>query len=449
MKLLLDPKIILSKLPENLLKICEKFHKNGHEAYIVGGSIRDLILGYEVSDFDLTTDAHPDVVMALFRHTVPTGIKHGTITVFVEKIGYEITTFRFDGKYIDGRHPENVTFAKTLQEDLKRRDFTINAIAFDIFNKKLIDLHNGVEDLEKKTIKTIGNPIERFMEDGLRPVRACRFASKLEFEIEKNTFDSITQVLNIVELVSKERVRDELLKIIQTPKPSAGLELLRKSGILGIFMPELLEGFDIKQNRFHKYDVYYHNLYTCDAASVKNTNVRLAALFHDLAKPVCKNPSVNEEDTTFYNHEIISAGMAKRIMKRLKFSNDEVENVTKLIRLHMFHYTQEWTDGAVRRFIRKAGLELIPNLFALREADRIGNGLKKGKSNSLDQLQRRIDKIIEEQNAISLKDLKVNGFDIMKSKNISPGPEIGKSSILCWNIYLIIRKKTRKNICSN
>lgn len=447
MKLITNPDIIFSKLPQELLYICKILHKNNYSAYIVGGSIRDLILGDKVSDFDLATDAHPEKIMELFKHTIPTGIKHGTVTVFINKTGYEITTFRADGKYIDGRHPENVVFARTLEEDLKRRDFTINAIAYDIINKKIIDLENGIEDLKKRIIRTIGNPVERFIEDGLRPIRACRFASKLGFEIENETYNSIPKVLNIINMVSRERVQDEFLKIIESPKPSVGIELLRQSGILKLFIPELLEGYNVKQNKFHKYDVYYHNLYTCDAAPQNNIKVRLAALFHDLAKPICKNLDLKDEDTTFYNHEVISANFARRIMKRLKFSNNEIEIVTKFIKLHMFHYTDEWTDGAVRRFIRKVGLDLIPDLFLLREADRIGNGLKKGKSNSLERLKIRINKIIEEQNAISLKDLAVNGYDIMELKKIPPGPEVGR--ILNSLLEYILdnpEKNTRENL---
>ncbi len=342
-----------------------------------------------------------------------------------EKV-YEITTFRSDGRYSDGRHPDNIKFAKTINEDLSRRDFSINAFAFDLKKFKLIDKYNGIEDLKKKIIITIGNPDERFQEDGLRLIRAVRFAGALNFEIDNKTFRSIKKNLFMLDKVAIERIKDEFVKIIQSEKPSNGIELLRKTEILRKIMPELLACYAVEQNKFHKFDVYYHLLYSLDAASPDNLVVRLAALFHDISKPFTKAIKPNEEDASFYNHEVVGSIVTKKILKRMRFSNEIINKVEKLVKFHMFYYTEEWTDSAVRRLLRKAGLDLLEDLFLLREADRIGNGLKVEKSKHLELLKVRIKRILDEENAFSLKHLNINGQDVMKIKKIKPSPFVGE-----------------------
>jgi poly(A) polymerase/tRNA nucleotidyltransferase (CCA-adding enzyme) len=416
-------------LPGYVLHIAKKLHEKSHEAWVVGGSIRDILIGRPAYDHDIATDATPEEVMSIFRRTVPTGVKHGTVTVLWGGESVEVTTFRSDGDYTDARHPDAVTYAKTILEDLARRDFTLNGLAYNPVSDSLIDPFGGTRDIEKKLIRTIGNPQDRFNEDGLRPFRACRLASQLGFTIEKNTFDAIGSCLDRAEKVSAERIRDEFLKIIQSPKPSIGIELLRKSGLLNLFLPELLTGHGIEQNVYHRYDVYYHNLYSCDAADTTDYRVRLAALFHDIGKYHAKKEIEGHKKgkkSVFYNHEIIGAAITKRVMRRLKFSNQDIKTVTHLIRNHMFHYTNLWTDGAVRRFMRKVGLENLNALFELRRADRIGNGLKQGNSRAVQTLKNRIEKIIEAENAITVRDLAINGNDIMKEFGLKPGPIIGK-----------------------
>jgi len=417
------------KIPDNVsktvLSIIKKLRERGFECYLIGGSVRDLILGRAIYDYDFATDALPDEVMKIFRKTVPTGIKHGTVTVLSDEGQFEITTYRSDGTYIDGRHPDSVSFSKEVRIDVERRDFTINGLVYDPLSNEIIDHVNGLQDIENKIIRTIGDPIMRFTEDGLRPIRACRFAAKLNFVIEENTFKAMTETIDAVKKVSKERIRDELLKILESGTPSIGIEYLRKAGLLEIFLPELAECHDVAQNKYHIFDVYYHSIYSCDAAPKEYPMIRLAALLHDIGKVPTRQPGV-DGDFTFYNHEVVGAKMTKKIMKKLKFSNEQMEIVNNLILNHMFHYTDEWTDGAVRRFIRKVGLDNIENLFTLRMADRKGNGARKGLPAPIERLKKRIDAVIEQENAFSVRDLEINGNDIMEEFDLRPGPIIGK-----------------------
>lgn len=416
------------KIPDDVsptvLGIIQKCRDRGYECYLIGGSVRDLILGLDVYDYDFATDAHPDAIMNLFRKSIPTGIKHGTVSIIIDQKQFEITTYRSDGKYIDGRHPDSVAFSKDLKTDVERRDFTINGLAYDPASGDIIDYVDGIRDIGDKIIRTIGDPVMRFTEDGLRPIRACRFAAKLNFKIEEATLRAIPETLEVVKKVSKERIRDEILKMLESDTPSVGIEYLRESGILAIILPELDECYGVSQNRYHIYDVYYHSVYSCDAAPKHNSMIRLAALLHDIGKIPTRQPGEGE-DFTFYNHEVVGAKIVKRIMKRLKFSNEQVDIVNNLILNHMFHYTDEWTDGAVRRFIRKVGLENIGDLFTLRMADRKGNGARKGLPAPIERLKTRIDRVIEEENAFSVRDLDIDGNIIMQEFGLTPGPIIG------------------------
>ncbi len=417
------------KIPDEvspaILNIIQKCRDRGYECYLVGGSVRDLLLGLDVYDYDFATDAHPDAIMGIFRKSIPTGIKHGTVSIIIDQRQFEITTYRSDGTYNDGRHPDSVAFSNDLKTDIERRDFTINGLAYDPTTGEIIDHVNGIRDLNGRIIRTIGDPVMRFTEDGLRPIRACRFAAKLDFEIEEATLRAIPQTLEVVQKVSKERIRDELLKILEAETPSVGIEYLRKSGLLRVILPELADCYEVSQNRYHIYDVYYHSVYSCDAAPKDSPMIRLAALLHDIGKIPTRQPG-EDGDFTFYNHEVVGAKMVKRIMKRLKFSNEQVDIVNNLILNHMFHYTDEWTDGAVRRFIRKVGLDNIGNLFTLRMADRKGNGARKGLPAPIERLKTRIDRVIEAENAFSVRDLNIDGNDIMQEFGLKPGPVIGR-----------------------
>lgn len=408
-----------------LQSIAGVFKDAGFECFLVGGSVRDLILGIDATDHDLATNARPADVTRLFRRTIPTGIKHGTVTVLVDDIAFEVTTYRADGKYMDGRRPENVSFSDTLIEDVKRRDFTINGLAYDLLEDRVIDHVNGIDDIEKKIIRTIGNALDRFSEDGLRPYRACRFAAKLNFEIEENTFNAIRASLETAALVSPERVRDEIMKLLESDRPSIGLDYMLHSGLLNLCLPELAAADRVDQNKYHIHDVYLHSVYSCDAGPRHDPLIRLAALLHDIGKVPTRRVGENG-DYTFYNHEVIGSRAVKKIMKRLKFSNEDTERVVNLVVNHMFHYTEDWTDGAVRRFMRKVGMENLDDLFQLRLADRVGNGARSGLPAPISVLKQRIQKAIDEENAITVRDLKINGHDLMDAFKLQPGPVIGR-----------------------
>lgn len=400
------------------------FDAAGFSLYIVGGAVRDWVLRIPNDDYDFTTDATPEEVIGLFRKVIPTGIKHGTVTVLFKNAKYEVTTFRTDGEYHDHRHPEQVQFVRNLEEDLKRRDFTINAMAANAFTGEIVDQHNGFGDLKKKTIRAIGNPIERFTEDALRILRACRFATKLDFSIEPETHAAMRQLASTLKLVSGERIRDELVKILSSKTPLTGLKLMQESDILAVILPELVEGQGIEQRGFHTHDVLTHNLLVCQAAADIDAPlaVRIAALLHDIGKPRVRQEN-GDGIYTFHRHEFESERLAKRILERLKFSNDDRDQVLNLIRNHMFHYTPDWSDGAVRRFIARVGADSIENLFLLRLADQkaIAGACD---YETLRELDERIEKIRRDGDALSVKDLAVNGKELMAA-GIPAGPTMG------------------------
>lgn len=409
------------KTTAGALEIVQTLQGRGFAAYLVGGCVRDSLLGLTPAEWDITTSAKPGEVTGLFAKTVPTGLDYGTVTVLLGGGRYEVTTFRSDEQYVDGRHPLNVRFTADIHQDLSRRDFTINALAYDPVTGQLIDDFDGQSDLKKKVIRTVGDPAARFSEDGLRPVRACRFAAKLEFQIEPATFAAIPKTLAVAKKVALERVHDELVKLLAAARPSIGLELMRKSGLLQLFLPELVACAGVSQPpEYHKYDVYWHSLYACDAAPAGDPVLRLAVLLHDIAKPPCK------VDHTFYNHDQAGALKAEEIMKRLKFSSADCARAANLVASHMFDYRSDWSDAAVRRFLRRIGGPAnVPDLFAVRRADvaamvRVNDGAYLG------ELQRRIDKIVAEENALHVNDLKVDGHDIMEVLGLRPGPRVGQ-----------------------
>jgi poly(A) polymerase/tRNA nucleotidyltransferase (CCA-adding enzyme) len=409
------------KIPQGARNIIKALQKNGHQAYLVGGCIRDSLLKLPAAEWDITTSAKPEEVTRLFDKVVPTGIEFGTVTVILDEEKYEVTTFRSDERYLDGRHPAKVTFTSDICQDLSRRDFTINALAYDPETDELIDEHKGRQDLKKKLIRTVGDPVERFSEDGLRPIRACRFSARLGFEIEKNTFAAMAKTMAVTQKVAPERIREELVKMLSAKKPSIGFENMRRSGILRLIMPELQDCYGVEQPpKFHKYDVYWHSLYSCDAAPVGNVILRLAALLHDIGKPPVK------DGYTFYNHDKLGVNMAERILRRLKFSNADTKKITNLVGHHMFNYTADWSDAAVRRFImRIGGVDNVADLFALRQADTKAME-KEIVSDYLKELKSRIDKIITEQHALHIADLKVDGKDVMQLLKVAPGPKVGE-----------------------
>lgn len=412
------------RLNKDIYKFAEIFSEHGYELYLVGGALRNIVAGLKPSDYDFASSAQPEEVMAMFRKVIPTGMKHGTVTVLFGRNKYEVTTFRVDGIYSNARHPDSIRFTSDIYEDLKRRDFTINAMAYNIEKRDFIDPHNGKRDLKNKIIRAIGNPYERFSEDGLRLIRACRFAAQLGFSIEQGTLDGMEKLAENIARVSAERIMEELRKILSTENPSWSFELMSRTGILNIIIPELSPCQDVAQSGVHEFDVFRHCLYSCDAAPKDNPELRLAALFHDIGKPECKTED-NERFFHFYNHENVSADITERILKRLKFPNQIIENVIHLIRNHMFNYSDEWSDSAVRRFIARVGKEHIVNLMLLRQADQFGFARKFIPDRGLADFRQRINRVLQTESALNIKDLAINGKDLMDSLGADPGPLIG------------------------
>ena len=407
------------------LEVCRRLAEGGHSAQIVGGCVRDLLLGRAAKDWDVATSAHPDAVQRLFKKTIPTGIAHGTVTVLVHGEPVEVTTYRGEGAYTDARRPDHVVFGVTLEEDLSRRDFTMNAIAFDPVAEATLDPFGGRADLEAGLIRAVGDPVARFREDGLRVMRAIRFAAVLGFVIEAGTEAAIPSALSSLARVSSERVRDELLKLLGAERPSIGLDIAQRTGVLAAILPELAEGVGVVQNHHHRYDVWRHTMTAVDATP-GDAIVRLATLLHDVAKPRTAAPKADAPgEYTFYRHDSVGAEMSAAIARRLKLSNKERERVVALVGHHMFWYSPEWSDATVRRFIRRVGPELLPDLFALRAGDVVGRGFGEDPDSELGELRRRVDKVVAEDQALSIGDLAIGGKDVMDALGLPPGRAVG------------------------
>ena len=399
-------------IPDFVRFILDRLNKNGFKAYIVGGAIRDALLERKVLDWDITTEAKACEIQSVFKGIKQFALKHQTVTLIDSGMQFEVTTMKRD----DGETPY-------IFGDLRHRDFTLNAMAYDSKKSIVIDPHGGIVDIERKTIKTVNNPDDRFKEDPLRMLRAIRIAGELDFKIDKGTIDSIFSLSSILNSVSVERIRDELIRIILCNNPSNLLEILQKTGLMEVILPELLEGYEMKQNSWHSFTVFKHATETVNNIS-SNSILRLAALFHDIGKPRVKK-EINGE-FHFHNHESISSSIANDIMERLKFSREEIKKVTALISLHMIYYTKAWTDAAVRRLIRRAGRDNIDDLIMLRKADIIAHGKIEKKLDLICHLEQRILKMKNEDIAIDLNDLAIDGKKVMKIMEICPGPEVGK-----------------------
>lgn len=423
---------MLAKLPDDVLAVCRRLREAGHTAYLVGGSIRDLLLGRAPEDFDIATSAHPEETLRVFgsRYAMPTGLQHGTVTVLAgdprAPRHVEVTTFRGEGAYLDGRRPSTVTFGATLEEDLSRRDFTINAIAYDPETGTVVDPFAGQADLGRKLVRTVGDPVLRFTEDGLRPMRGIRQAAQLGFTLDAATEAAIPRALASFRKVSAERIRDELRKLLLSPVPSVGIEAMRRTGLLALVLPELLATVGCMQNRFHQHDVYTHTLATVDA-SPPNFIVRLAALLHDLGKPTTQAPRADAPgEYSFFRHEQVGAELAQAIGNRLRLSTEERDTVCRLVGGHMFFYTPDWTDGTVRRFVKRVGRDLVPLLFALREADIASRGQGEDREAETRDLQARIAQVAAADAALRVTDLAIDGQDVMRVLAIPEGRRVGE-----------------------
>jgi putative nucleotidyltransferase with HDIG domain len=413
------------KIDPLLQEIAAVFTRGGKQVYLVGGAVRDLLRGKGAQDWDLATDARPEEVQALFRRVIPTGIRHGTVTVLFKGRSVEVTTFRTESEYSDGRRPDRVSYAANIGEDLSRRDFTMNAIALALPGGSLSDPFGGVEDIRRRLIRCVGNPAERFAEDGLRPLRALRFAAQLGFEVEGPTLEAIPGALSVSARVAPERVRDELDKIIASPRPSAAFLPMEKTGLLKLLLPELAACRGVDQKGFHRFDVLDHSLLACDFAARENRSleVRLAALFHDLGKPETRR--LDERGVwTFYRHEEASARIACAILRRLRYPNAVIEKARHLAAEHMFHYDESWGDAAVRRFVIRAGEEHLEDLYALRRADAFAMAAREPPPDFLLPLRERVAAVLAAGRALSLKDLAVSGDDLAGA-GIPPGKTMG------------------------
>lgn len=423
--------IVRSDIPETVSNIAKQLEHAGFEAYLVGGCVRDLLLGKKPKDWDITTNATPEQIEGLFADTFCNN-DYGTVGVVNEDVEdatlkvVEVTPYRTESGYSDARRPDKVEFGVSLEEDLKRRDFTVNAIAFRVEDEKTVDLYGGTEDIKKKRLKTVGNPDERFAEDALRMMRAVRLATELNFAIEVETMSSISKNGHILSRISAERIRDEFLKIVDSNIPMQGIAFLERLGLLDYVLPELKEAIGCEQGGIHAYDVYEHLLRSLQAAADKDypTEMRLAALLHDIGKPATRRTGGKNKHYTFYGHEVVGARMAKTIMKRLKMPKDMAKTVELLVRWHMFFSDpDEITLSAVRRTITRVGEENIEKLLNLRVCDRIGTGRPKEQPFRFRKYKAMVDEA--RRDPISVKMLKTNGDRIMAETGEKPGKKLG------------------------
>jgi tRNA nucleotidyltransferase (CCA-adding enzyme) len=416
----------LSVVPEHVFAIAKKLQEKGHRSWIVGGCVRDSILGKSVADWDLCTDARPDALMKIFPRAVPTGLQHGTVTIVMSGHHYEVTTLRGESTYSDGRRPDAVNFVDDITADLARRDFTINAIAADPATGTLVDPFDGRKDIDRKAIRAVGKAFERFSEDGLRVLRAARFCATLEFDLDPETFAAIGPTLDTFKKVSAERVRDEWVKTMKAKKPSRAFDVMRESGIMAITCPELMEGVGMEQNKWHSFDVWRHGMACMDACS-GDPILRIAALLHDVGKPRTRAFSDKTQDFTFYDHDKVGAEIAAPICERLRFSNDERTRIVHLVRHHLFHY-DNWSDAAVRRWIRRVGKDRIDDLMRLSEADLRGKApeIDPGILAPLQALKVHVERILAEGAALSTSDLAIDGNVLIKELGLEPGRIIGE-----------------------
>lgn len=414
-------------IPHHPTHICETLHAAGHRAYCVGGAVRDMLMGREAHDWDIATSARPEQVATLFERVEPTGLQHGTVSVIFDGTAYEVTTFRSDGDYLDGRRPDGVTFVETIEEDLARRDFTVNAIALDPVTGDLVDPFGGQSDIQAKLIQCVGEPSARFGEDGLRLLRAARFAATLGFTIDGATVVAMCDSGHMLERIAAERVQAELCKAIMAAVPSTAFEILTVTALLDRVIPEVAPMYGCGQNRYHAYDVWTHTLAVLDACPA-DLVVRLAALFHDVDKPTCKGVHPKHGDVTFYNHEDVGAETTDAIMRRLKFSTEIRERVVHLVRHHLVKYERGWAASAIRRWVRKTGRGNVEPLLALARADIIGKGPAQVPLDVtiLDHLAGRIASMeISEPIATSTTQLAIGGAEVMAALGIPPGKAVG------------------------
>jgi tRNA nucleotidyltransferase (CCA-adding enzyme) len=419
-------RVDLGRVPRGALDVCEKLRSEGKRAWIVGGCVRDLLSGRLASDWDVATDARPQELLRIFPRAIPTGLEHGTVTVVKDGAHYEVTTLRGEGTYTDGRRPDWVEFVDDITRDLARRDFTVNAIAVAPETGAVIDPFDGRGDLSRGLLRAVGDPLQRFSEDGLRVLRAARFVATLELTLDPATEAAIRPTLDTYRKVAAERVRDEWIKTMKAVRPSRAFDVMLRTGILEVTCPELLEGVGMEQNKWHAYDVWRHGTECMDACDA-DPILRIAALLHDVGKPRTRAWSDKTADYTFYEHERVGAEIAEPIAARLKFSNDERARIVSLVRHHLIHYSEDWADAAVRRWIRRVGADRLEDLYVLNSADVRAKGRDcTADLESLAKLQAHVARVLAEGAALSTRDLRVNGRDLMTELGLSPGRILGE-----------------------
>lgn len=430
-------KTISFSIPKEVRGVVLVLQSAGFEAYLVGGCVRDMLLGIPPKDYDVTTNATPEQIIPLFPKTFYEN-SYGTVGVVTcgDELGIpcvdetvkivEVTPYRLESTYSDNRHPDSVSWSSNIEDDLKRRDFTCNAIAYNPVTCEMVDLYGGEQDLENKLIKAVGDPDTRFGEDALRLMRAVRLACQLDFDIESVTRESVDKNSELLKTISRERVRDELVKLIMTDYPMRGLVLMKETGLLGCVVPELLQGVGVEQNQAHHFDVWEHNLRTLQHSADKKwpLHVRLSAIFHDISKPETRRFSREKRDYTFYGHDVVGGRVTREIMERLRFPKELTEKVSMFVRWHMFFSdTEQITISAVRRLITNVGKENIWELINLRICDRVGTGRPKEEPYRLRMYEAMVEQAL--QDPISLKMLKTDGKRIMDVTHETPGPKIG------------------------
>ncbi|MES3005052.1 MAG: CCA tRNA nucleotidyltransferase [Patescibacteria group bacterium] len=418
-------------IPSEVSYVTKELEKAGFEAFLVGGCVRDLILGRDPKDWDVTTNATPEQIIPLFTHTFYENT-FGTVGIVNEEVGderlkvIEVTPYRLESEYSDNRHPDSVTFSQKIEDDLKRRDLTINSLAYSVSQETIVDLFEGQKDLQNKIARTVGKPEDRFNEDGLRMLRVIRFAVELGFEIEPETEKAILNNAQLLENISTERIRDEFNKMLMSPSPMIAIQTLRKLDILKYISPELEKAIGIEQGGAHSYDVWEHLLRSVQASADKNypLEMRLSALFHDISKPETRRRGLKAKMWTFYGHEVVGARVTKKILERMKYPTKVIEKVTKMIRWHMFFSdTEQITLSAVRRMIVNVGRENIWDLMNLRICDRIGTGRPKEDPYRLRKYHAMIEEALRDPVSVGM--LKIDGKKIIEITKTAPGPHIG------------------------
>jgi len=412
------------QIPKSVQFIIQTIEQAGFEAYAVGGCVRDSILGREPDDWDITTNAKPEQIKQLFRHTVDTGIQHGTVTVLIQKESYEVTTYRIDGEYEDSRHPKEVNFTSLLSEDLRRRDFTINAMAYNE-ERGIVDLFGGREDLRKGIIRCVGNPRERFAEDALRIMRAVRFSAQLGYEIEENTRQAICELAHTLERISVERIQVELVKLLVSGHPEYILQMY-ELGLTKVFLPEFDILMDTPQNnQHHCYTVGMHTIKVLERVKPQKIT-RLTALLHDIGKPAARKTD-SEGIDHFAEHPNLGSEMARKILKRLRFDNDTIQKVSLLVLYHDYGNAVSATPAFTRKLIHKVQLENFPILLDIKRADVLAQSElnQRAKLEKVKSLQRYYEEVLEQGMCTRLKELAVTGTDLIK-EGMKPGQEIGK-----------------------